>query len=652
MNKKTIESFIFKVTHLKVFNKWFILVVDLCASVLCTLLGYKFLIEFTSHQFDQKTCLILTALSFVVSFTTLIAWHSHMVVVRHTTLRESWRIILSIANKQLILYLIVGSIGLLDSPKQLFFICSLDALITVVALFLMRIVAINAYHLFLYRDQKHRLPVLIYGIDNQSIALAKIINHNANSQYYVKGFLQTAAKREKYNLVNLPVYYIENSEDLQAIRQRVLFNHILFANYNDVRDEQEKLIPLLTSEHIKMLVMPPFEEMVDGKLPQNKIREIQIEDLLGRDEINIDLEEIEQQMGGKVVMVTGAAGSIGSELCRQLITFGIKELVLFDMAETPMHNLQLELEEKHPTLRFTPIVGDVRSEARVAYVFERFKPQIVFHAAAYKHVPLMENNPCEAVLANVCGTRNVADQAVKYGVERFVMVSTDKAVNPTNVMGCSKRLAEIYIQSLGNAIKAGTHPGNTKFITTRFGNVLGSNGSVIPRFREQIKQGGPITVTHPYFIRYFMTIPEACRLVLEAATLGNGSEIFIFDMGEAVKIVDLARNMIKLAGLEPDSEIKIEFTGLRPGEKLYEEMLNVTENTSATNHQKIRIATVRNYDYSMAADNISQLHTLCKVVNIPETVRLMKRIVPEFISKNSIYEKFDKEIQESKENKA
>ena len=652
MSKKTIENFIFKFTHQKMFNKWFIFVIDLVASILYTLLSYEFLTELTSHQFDSKTLLSLTLLSLVVSFATLIAWHSHMVVVRHTTLRESWRIILSIATKQLVLYLIIGFSGLLDSSIQLFFICSLDTLITVVALFLMRIVAINTYHLVLYRNQKNRLLVLIYSIYNQSITLTNAIKDNSNSPYYVKGFLQTATNRKKYNLINLPVYHVETTEDLQVIRQHVLFHHILFANDNDARNEQEKLIPLFTSEHIKLLVMLQLEEMVDGKLPQNKISEIQIEDLLGRDEINIDLEEIEQQMGGKVIMVTGAAGSIGSELCRQLITFGIKELVLFDMAETPMHNLQLELEEKHPTLRFTPIVGDVRSEARVAYVFERFKPQIVFHAAAYKHVPLMENNPCEAVLANVCGTRNVADQAVKYGVERFVMVSTDKAVNPTNVMGCSKRLAEIYIQSLGNAIKAGTHPGNTKFITTRFGNVLGSNGSVIPRFREQIKQGGPITVTHPDIIRYFMTIPEACRLVLEAATLGNGSEIFIFDMGEAVKIVDLARNMIKLAGLEPDSEIKIEFTGLRPGEKLYEEMLNVTENTSATNHQKIRIATVRNYDYSMAADNISQLHTLCKVVNIPETVRLMKRIVPEFISKNSIYEKFDKEIQESKENKA
>lgn len=646
MDRNKIKDFIFKFTHLKVFNKWIILIADLVASVLCTLLSYKFLTEFTSHQLNSETRWMLASLSLIVSFTTLIAWHSHLVIVRHTTLRESWRTILSIINKIVILYLIVYFINILDSPKQLLFLCSLDALLTMVALFLMRIVAINCYHLLFHRNRNRRTAVFVYGINNQSVALAQIINQNTQSKYYVKGFLQTESKREKYRIANLPVYHIEKLEDLKRIRLQIRFEQILFANYNDVRNEQDRLIPLFSAKHIKMLVMPPLEEMVDGKLPQTKIREIQIEDLLGREEINIDLEDIKGQMGDKVILVTGAAGSIGSELCRQLTNFGIKELILFDMAETPMHNLQLEMEEKFPHVRFTPIVGDVRSVERVEYVFRRFNPQIVFHAAAYKHVPLMEDNPCEAVLANVCGTRNVADQSVKYDVERFIMVSTDKAVNPTNVMGCSKRLAEIYIQSLGNAIKAGTHPGHTKFITTRFGNVLGSNGSVIPRFREQIKQGGPITVTHPDIIRYFMTIPEACRLVLEAATLGNGSEIFIFDMGEPVKIVDLARNMIKLAGLEPDKEIKIEFTGLRPGEKLYEEMLNVTEKTSATNHQKIRIATVRNYDYKMAAEGIHKLQTLCKAVNIPETVRLMKDIVPEFISKNSVYEVFDKEKNE------
>ena len=340
-------------------------------------------------------------------------------------------------------------------------------------------------------------------------------------------------------------------------------------------------------------------------------------------------------------MVTGSAGSIGSELCRQLATFGVRELVLFDNAETPMHNFRLELEERYPELRFTPVIGDVRIPARLDYVFRKFHPQVVFHAAAYKHVPLMEENPCEAVLVNVAGSRNVADKCIEYGVEKMVMISTDKAVNPTNIMGCTKRLAEIYVQSLGLAIEHGRIDGKTKFVTTRFGNVLGSNGSVIPRFREQISKGGPVTVTHPEITRFFMTIPEACRLVMEAATMSTGNQIVVFDMGESVKISHLAKRMIELAGFEPDKDIKIEYTGLRPGEKLYEEVLSTKENTLPTRHDRIRVAKVREYDYHDALEASKELETLSRAVNIPEMVRLMKRIVPEFKSKNSEFEKYD-----------
>ena len=311
-----------------------------------------------------------------------------------------------------------------------------------------------------------------------------------------------------------------------------------------------------------------------------------------------------------------------------------------------MHNLRLELEERFPDLYFVPVIGDVRQEARVDFAMRKFHPQIIFHAAAYKHVPLMEENPCEAVLVNVKGTACVANYAVSYGVEKFIMVSTDKAVNPTNVMGASKRLAEIYVQSLSIAIGRGQKEGKTRFITTRFGNVLGSNGSVIPRFRAQIEKGGPVTVTHPDIIRYFMTIPEACRLVMEAATMGRGDEIFIFEMGEPVKIANLARRMIELAGFEPDKDIKIEYTGLRPGEKLYEELLSNEENTKPTTHKKIRIADVRQYDYEEVARAIEKLSQLSLEVRIPDTVRLMKKIVPEFKSNNSIYEQYDRELRE------
>ena len=392
------------------------------------------------------------------------------------------------------------------------------------------------------------------------------------------------------------------------------------------------------------MIAPTISEAdSDGNFHQ-WIRPIKIEDLLGRAEININLRQVAEEFRGKVVLVTGAAGSIGSELCRQLVQMGIQKLIMFDSAETPLHNVRLEFEKKYPNIDFVPVIGDVRVKERVRMVFDLYHPQIVFHAAAYKHVPLMEENPCEAVLVNVTGSRQVADMAVEYGAEKMIMVSTDKAVNPTNVMGCSKRLAEIYVQSLGCAIREGKVKGHTKFITTRFGNVLGSNGSVIPRFREQIENGGPVTVTHPDIIRFFMTIPEACRLVMEAATMGEGNEIFVFEMGKAVKIVDLATRMIELAGYRPGEDIKIEFTGLRPGEKLYEEVLSDKENTIPTENKKIMIAKVRRYEYADILDTYAEFEKLSRAVKIMDTVRLMKKVVPEFKSKNSPrFEVLDKE---------
>ena len=363
--------------------------------------------------------------------------------------------------------------------------------------------------------------------------------------------------------------------------------------------------------------------------------------MLGREEIKINMQEIAAEYSEKTILVTGAAGSIGSELCRQLAQNKVHKLILFDSAETPLHNVRLEFEKKFPTIDFVPVIGDVRVIQRLRMVFETYHPQIVFHAAAYKHVPLMEENPCEAVLANVVGTRQVADMAVEYGAEKMIMVSTDKAVNPTNVMGASKRLAEIYVQSLGYAIKESAVKGKTKFITTRFGNVLGSNGSVIPRFKEQIENGGPVTVTHKDIIRYFMTIPEACRLVMEAGMMGEGNEIFVFEMGEPVKIVDMATRMIELAGYQPGEDIKIEFTGLRPGEKLYEELLSTEENTLPTSNKKIKIAKVRHYEYKDILISYAELETLARNAEVMNTVALMKQVVPEFISKNSRFEILD-----------
>lgn len=504
---------------------------------------------------------------------------------------------------------------------------------------------IVVYNLFVDRygktDTHER--VLIYGTNDKSVAI--ITRLAASPRYKVAGFLSYGNELKHYRISELPVFNFKDKESILKLKENYRIAAVLFATEDSARDEQERLIKYCTEYGIKVLITPTIDEVVDGKLMKQNIREIKIEDLLCREEIKISIKEIEENFKDKTVLVTGAAGSIGSELCRQLAGFGVKELVLFDNAETPMHNLRLELEERFPRLKFTPIIGDVRLQARLDYAFRKWRPQVVFHAAAYKHVPLMEENPCESVLVNVAGSRNVADMCIEYDVEKMVMVSTDKAVNPTNIMGCTKRLAEIYVQSLGLAIEAGRHKGRTKFVTTRFGNVLGSNGSVIPRFREQIAKGGPLTVTHPDITRFFMTIPEACRLVMEAATMSKGNEIFVFDMGESVKIANLAKRMIELAGLTVGKDIEIAFTGLRPGEKLFEEVLSDNENTLPTEHDRIRIAKVREYDYNDAQKVASELEDLSRKVEIPNMVRLMKRTVPEFKSKNSQFEEYDKEIE-------
>ncbi|MBR2154792.1 MAG: polysaccharide biosynthesis protein [Bacteroidaceae bacterium] len=405
----------------------------------------------------------------------------------------------------------------------------------------------------------------------------------------------------------------------------------------------DKELNNLLEQNINIYTVGDFEEWSDvddidtQAFIMTKINSIKIEDLLDRPVINIDTENVRQTIQGKIVMVTGAAGSIGSELVRQIIPYGPEAVILYEMAESPLHDLTLDLKAQFPNQKLVPRIGDVRNEERIEEVMKEYNPTVIYHAAAYKHVPLMEDHPNEAICANVLGSMNMANMAVKYGAERFVMVSTDKAVNPTNVMGCSKRLAEIYVQSLAK------QQTKTKFITTRFGNVLGSNGSVIPYFKKQIAAGGPVTVTHPEIIRYFMTIPEACTLVMEASTLGNGGEIFVFDMGKPVKILDLAKNMIRLAGLVPGKDIEIEFTGLRPGEKLFEELLNQKETTLPTQNEKIMVAKVREYEYKQVKKDILELIALAQGNKPFVTVQKMKDIVPEFKSKNSPYERLDKE---------
>lgn len=518
----------------------------------------------------------------------------------------------------------------------------LDGLLTLFLLLAVRLTMLVLYDLVQRRADggDNALRTLVYGTGDKEIALAVRLQHSPH--YRIAGFLTYGRQLKRYTIAERPVCYFENRASIAYLVGKRGIDAVLFSSPAAARDERERLVKYCTEAGVRVLVAPPIDEVTDGRLMKQVVREIRIEDLLGRPEIRISLDEIREGVRGRTILVTGAAGSIGSELCRQLAGFGVGRLVLFDNAETPMHNIRLELEERHPGLTFTPVIGDVRMPERLNHAFATYRPQIVFHAAAYKHVPLMEENPCEAVLANVAGTRNVADLCLRYGVEKMVMISTDKAVNPTNVMGASKRMAEIYVQSLGQAIRRGRVGGCTQFVTTRFGNVLGSNGSVIPRFREQIERGGPVTVTHPAITRFFMTIPEACRLVMEAATISSGNEIFVFDMGESVRIADLARRMIELAGFRPGEEIQIAYTGLRPGEKLYEEVLSTRENTKPTTHEKIRVACVREYDYFEARAAVEELERLARRVDVAATVRLLKHTIPEYKSRNSAFEEFDR----------
>ena len=483
---------------------------------------------------------------------------------------------------------------------------------------------------------------MIYGTKTAGLAIAKMLRSAGNTPYRPMGFIADSNERSGYELAGLTVRAL-NEKLFDWMKKRnirhVIVSPLKMSSLNPAKDLQ-----IFIDHNIRILTTPYFKQWdnIDEIDMQRigRIDSIHIEDLLERPKIEIDTANVRQILNKRVVLVSGAAGSIGSELVRQIQRYKPQVTILLEMAESPLHDLMLDLQSQFPSSRFIPIIADIRNRERIEHIFSEMRPDIVYHAAAYKHVPLMESFPNEAIQTNVSGTKNMADMSVKYGVSRFVMISTDKAVNPTNIMGASKRIAEIYVQSLFRKLNA-QNADCTKFITTRFGNVLGSNGSVIPYFRKQIAAGGPVTVTHPDIIRYFMTIPEACCLVMEAGTLGNGGEIFVFDMGEPVKILDLARNMIRLAGFTPDKDIPIIFTGLRPGEKLYEELLNQKETTLPTSNEKIMVARVRESDYDEVSKRIDKLIDTSRLSKPFTTVSLMKQIVPEFISNNSIYEQLD-----------
>lgn len=628
-------------------HSYIIWCIDVFLSVISSFsifLFFHYLINISIHFNQQRYILLIAVISSIV-------WtgicKTYKGIIRYSTLVELTRIIYAMLLKALTFvlfaYITLDYIGLF-----IYSIIITDFISSVFLLMCTRILTVNFYYHLLQLLKKPRQATLIYGISERGISLANYLR-SENNPYNVFGFITRKPENKKYRLVGYQIYLIDEENSLRKLFSTLKVNCILFLSHTDLRNDEE-IVQYGLENHICLRIAPFLTEQTQWSKIQ--LRNIQIEDLLSREEINIDLDNIRNELSGSVIMVTGAAGSIGSELCRQLCCFNLKQLILFDFSETATYEVDMELKKRFPDRSILSIIGDVRNRDRVESQTRLYHPDIIFHAAAYKHVPMMEKYPCEAVRTNVLGTSIMADTALKYGVKKFIMISTDKAVNPSSVMGATKRLAEMYVQSLGSAIQEGNIIGKTSFITTRFGNVLDSNGSVISLFRQQIMEGGPVTVTHPDIIRYFMTIPEACRLVLEAAFMGQGNDIFIFDMGKPVKITDMACRMIKLAGLQPDKDIEIVYTGLRPGEKLYEELLYNEENSTPTLNPKIFKGISLKQDYDKIKPALQQLVEVAQTDNKKETVYQLKQIVPEFKSMNSVYEALDEKTYISKKMKS
>ena len=587
------------------------------------------------HWKDLSVAMIACLCCYLVGFRML---HTYSGVIRYSSFVDLQRV--AFAN-------LIG-LSLTIVVRLAFVACDLHPVLNNMGLLTVFIIAtmlmwmLRVVVKFIYDmgyNSKRAKRVFIYGTRQGGVSLAKSIRNAEKSPFVLAGFVTEDATYVDKRLMGVRV--VKNDISLvEAMKLRGATVLLVSPLYSEKLRENTELVDRLIEENIHIHMMPQSFEW-DGKSDLNHmtLKEVDIEDLLPRDKIEIDMDKVGGMLTGKCILITGAAGSIGSEMVRQVAIYRPKELVLIDQAETPMHDVRIYMAKNHPDILTHTIVTTICNPSRMEEIYRAYRPEYVFHAAAYKHVPMMEDNPSEAVQNNIYGTRVMADLAVKYGTKKFVMVSTDKAVNPTNVMGCSKRICEIYVQSLDKAIKSGEVKGVTQFVTTRFGNVLGSNGSVIPLFREQIKNGGPITVTHPDIIRYFMLIPEACKLVLEAGTMGNGGEIYIFDMGKPVRIADLAKRMIKLSGAK---HVKIEYSGLRDGEKLFEELLNDTEVTKPTHHPKIKIAAVREYAYMDAKREEDELYQLSFGYDAMEVVKKMKEIVPEFKSQHSKYEVLDK----------
>lgn len=636
-------------TNLSYLPRWGVLLLDLLIVFIAFIISFAIGNRLFTYGTTDLLMPIWLQCAIVMALQTLFFWvfHTYSGILRYSTFIDTIKVSLSVGATGLVSILINIIIKLTSIPVSHPFLTTVLIIYIFVAatlLFAWR-VTIKTVFEYISHHKSNVQKVLIYGVQSAGLSIAKMLQSNMDSPYHPVGFIADDCDLTQHNMLGLNVYRRDENL-LHIIKEKhidsIIVSPIKMKNINPMRD-----LTMFLDNNIRVLTTPYFTNFSVEKEEQNiaqrigRIESIKVEDLLDRPTIHLNNEHIGNLLRSKIVMITGAAGSIGSEIVRQVAQQHPHAIVLVEMAESPLHDLFVELRPQFPEIQIIHTIADVRNMDMIEPIFKEYQPEIVFHAAAYKHVPLMEDYPAQAVLANVLGTKNVADMAVKYGTKRFVMISTDKAVNPTNVMGASKRIAEIYVQSLFLKLSKENNR-CTKFITTRFGNVLGSNGSVVPYFKKQIAQGGPVTVTHPDIIRYFMTIPEASSLVLEAATLGLGGEIFIFDMGQPVKISDLAKNMIRLAGFVPGKDIEIIYTGLRPGEKLYEELLNQKELTIPTSHEKILVAKVREYDYDVVSVLIDKLiHSAQEGKTFP-TVQIMKEIVPEYKSKNSVYEQLDK----------
>lgn len=630
------QRFFHRYLSAKVLPIWTILLIDVLIIIASCLLAYSLRYDFRSIFLDSSTIdktILWTVVANLVFFR---IFRTYSNVLRFSSFVDIMRIFVSLTVSYGVLMLLSVLLEAYLHVKIATVSVLFMAYVINFAMMACSRIVVKMFFEVLNFDGTHTTNVFIYGAKEAGVNIAKALRVNLRNHYRLRGFVADEAELIDKIMMGVKVFpnddmLIENMNDRDV--------HTMIVSPAKMEKlKKSDMIDLLLANNVKLLTAPPLSEWGGQPLNRTQLKEIQIEDLLQREPIEVDIHKIASHLEGKRVMITGAAGSIGSEIMRQVASFNPYKMILIDQAETPLHDIRLELQDRWRDIDAETIVADISNATRMEAIFHDYKPQYIFHAAAYKHVPMMEDNVSESIQVNVSGTRTLADLAVKYGAEKFVMISTDKAVNPTNVMGCSKRICEIYVQSLAKKLQA-EGARSVQFITTRFGNVLGSNGSVIPRFRDQIQRGGPVTVTHPEIIRYFMTIPEACRLVLEAGSMGNGGEIYIFDMGKPVKIVDLAKRMISLSGR---LDVKIEFTGLRHGEKLYEELLNVKELTKPTYHEKIMIATVREYDYDEVKERIQKLIDVSYTYDQMQIVAAMKDIVPEFVSKNSCFEALDK----------